>query len=414
MSTHARGAPSSLALYIACNAALQLQESVEVQPPTDEEAEGTAAHWVARRYLAGHAHELPLGAKFLSEGKQWEVTPDMYAGARLYVRALLSYILGGGIDPEVHIEEKVKIARVHETDCEGTPDMWRYFPDARYAYLEACPEGLPVDRFNAGLIKLLRVGDYKFGHRYVEVFENAQLSAYASGIMDLLGLHDIDDDLYVELILVQPRSYHPDGPVRIWRTKAINLRNILIAANDALERALMPITDAFFAPKAKTGPHCLDCRARHVCVTLQYQNGHIIDFSHKAERAELPPMALGQELMIIQEAIKRLTARETGLAAQADAMLRRGERVPFYHMEAKSGALTYFPNVTADEIVGLGEMAGVNLRKTPKLKDIVVTPTQAIDLGIDPDVMRHYAARSPGKMTLTRDNSVTARKVFSK
>lgn len=400
--------PSSLSLIIACNAALQLQESVPPLPATDDEAEGTAGHWVARRYLAGFAHELPLGSKFLSEGKEWKVTLDMQVGATLYVRAL------GGVDPEMHIEEFVAIPRVHDTECGGTPDGWRYFPDARTAFPGGCPEGLPLDRFLAGRIKLLRVGDYKFGHRYVEVFENPQLAPYASGVMDKLGLSEMDDDLYVELILVQPRSYHKDGPVRVWRTKAINLRNTLIAANDAAERALIPLSDKNFAPLARTGSHCLDCRARHVCTTLQYQTGSIVDFSHKAERSKLDPMSLGQELMILQEATKRLKARETGLAAQAEAMLRRGERVPFYHMDTQSGALAYFENVTADEIVGLGIMTGVDLRKTPKLKDLVVTPTQAIDLGIDPDVMEHYAKRYPGKMTLTRDNSVTARKVFSK
>lgn len=408
MSTHARAAPSSMALIIACHAALQLQESVPPLPATDDEAEGTAAHWVARRYLAGHGHELPIGAKFLSEGKQWEVTPDMYAGAKLYTRAL------GAPDPDIHIEEWLHIPRIHETACSGTPDMWRFFPDARAAYPNGCPEGFPVDQFNAGRIRLIRVGDYKFGHRFVEVFENAQLSAYAAGVMDKLGLLDIDDDLYVELILVQPRCYHKDGPCRMWRTKAINLRNVLIAANDAVERALMPISDKFFAPKAKTGPHCLDCRARHVCVTLQYQTGRLVDFSHAAERAELDPMSLGQELMIVQEAMQRLKARETGLAAQAEAMLNKGARVPFYHMEPGRATLAYFDNVTADEIVSLGEMCNVNLRKPPKLKDIVVTPTQGITLGIDPDVMAHYAARSPGKKTLTRDNSVTVKKVFSK
>lgn len=407
MSKHARAAPSSLALTIACNAALQLQESVPPLPPTEEKAEGVAAHWVARRHLAGYGHELPIGAKFHSEGREWEVTPEMHAGAVLYARTL------GAPDPELIIEEWVNIPRIHETDCGGTPDARRYFPDARVAYPNGCPPGLPSDRFEAGRMKLLRCGDYKFGYRYVEVYECAQLCAYVSGDMDARGLSEMDDDLYVELILVQPRSYHKEGPVRMWRTKAIGLRNALIAANDAVHRALIPLND-MFAPQAKTGSHCIDCTARHVCVTLQQQARRLVDFTHGPERGELSPMALGQELAIVQDAIKQLEARETGLAATAESFLRSGQPVPFFSMKPGRSYLIYRSDVTIDEIVGFGDFVGVNLRRPTELKNAVVTPTQAIDLGIDEKVMEAYAHRPPAAMKLTRDNLTQVRKVFAK
>lgn len=399
--------PSSLALTIACNAALQLQESVPPLPPTEEKAEGTAAHWVARRHLAGYASDLPIGAKFHSEGREWTVTPDMYAGAVLYARAL------GAPDSFMHIEEYVDIPRVHDTESGGTPDMWRFFSDARSAYPNGCPAGLPKDRFDAGIIKLIRCGDYKFGHRFVEVYENPQLSSYVSGVMDKLGLIEIDNDLYVELILVQPRCYHKDGPVRVWRTKAIGLRNILIAANDAASRALIPLGDPF-APMAKTGSHCTDCEARHVCVALQRQNGRIVEFTHTAERAELDPISLGQELVIVQDAIKQLEARETGLAAQAESMLRAGQPVPFFGLKPGRSILTYRNDVTVKEITGFGDMVNVNLRRPEELKNSVVTPTQAIALGIDEKVMEAYAHRPPGALQFTRDSSAQIRKVFAK
>ncbi len=402
-----RARPSSLALTIACNASLQLQEQVPPLPPTEEEQEGTAAHWVARRYLAGYGHELPVGAKFHSEGKEWTVDADMHAGAVLYARAL------DAPDAELHIEEWLPIRRVHDSECEGTPDAHRYFPDARIAYPHACPPGLPADRFQQGRIKLVRVGDYKYGHRYVEVFEHAQTSAYVSGVMDLHGLQDIDDDLYIEIIIVQPRSYSREGAVRVWRTKAINLRNIIIDANDAVDRALMPLGESF-APKATPGGHCIDCKARHVCGALQNSGFKWIDHSYTAERVELSSTAVGIELALLQEAMKRLEARKTGLEAQAEVMLRSGQSVPHFHMGPGKSVLTYYDNVNADELVGLGDLIGVDLRKKLARKDLVVTPTQAINLGIDPDVMSAYASRPTPALKLTRDNSITARKVFSK
>lgn len=401
-----RARPSALALTIACNASLQLQESVPPLPETDEEAEGTAAHWVARRHLAGFAHELPVGAKFHSGGKEWTVDDDMHAGATMYLRAL------GGYHPEQNVEKFVEVKRVHYTECAGTPDAWRFFPDARLAYAQR-PDDMPEHAYDAGLVKVLRVGDYKYGHRYVEVFENAQLSSYAAGILDELELGDLDELLYVELVLVQPRSYHRDGPVRVWRTKAVNLRSIINDAHEAVDVALMPLGEPF-APKAKTGPHCLDCKARHVCAALLGNVQRLVDYSHTAERVELTALALGQELAIIEDAIDRLKARQTGLAAQAEHWLRSGSVVPFYHMEPGQSKLTYHDDVNADELVSLGDLIGIDVRKKLQRKDLVVTPTQAIALGIDPEVMKAYASRPPGAMKLARDNTITARKVFSK
>lgn len=413
MSEHARVAPSSLALTVACHASLQLQESVPPMPETDEEAEGTAAHWVARRYLAGYGNELPVGAKFISNGKEWTVDADMFAGARLYERAM------GGQHPDMQIERRVEIPRIHLNYCSGTPDGFRYFEDARDAYITEAtlgetPQGLPADLFHAGRLRLIRVGEYKYGHRYVEVFRNHQMSGYASGVTELYELSEDDETIFVELILVQPRSYHPDGPVRVWRVPLPALNTTIIEAGNAARYALIPLDDVSHAPRARTGTHCVDCRARHVCGTLQVNTQRLVDFAHGPERVDLPPMAMGQELMIIEDAIERLEARRTGLAAQAEAMLRAGKPVPFYHMEPGQSKLTYFDNVNADELVGLGDLLGINLRRTLALKDQIVTPSQAIQLGIDADVMKSYARRPTGALRLARDNSITPQKVFSK
>lgn len=408
VNSHARVRPSGLALTIACNASLQLQEAVVPLPPTDEILEGNAAHWVARRYLAGYAHELPEGATFHFEGREWKVDIDMRAGAQLYVNAL------GGVDPEMHIEETLRIPRVHVIHCSGTPDGWRYYFDARLAYPHGPPEGLPADKFHAGRLKLLRVGDYKFGHRYVEVFENPQLAAYASGVYELLGLNEDDQDTYVELVLVQPRSFHPDGPVRVWRTPGPSLNTIIIKAGNAARRALLSLHDATYAPEAQTGPHCIDCTARHACRALQLNTRRLVDFAHAPEFVELPPQAIGQELAIVDDALKQLEARRTGLAAQAEIFVRDGKAVPFYGMKPGRSILTYHENVNADELVSLGDLLNIDLRRKLERKDLVVTPSQAIQLGIDEQVMSNYAARPKGAMKLTRDDPITARKVFSK
>lgn len=393
MSEHAPIAPSALALTVACHASVKLQASVPLLPETEDELEGAAAHWVAMRYAAGYGSELPVGAKFTSKGREWTVDIDMVTGAMIYQQAL------GGPHPTLRLEDGVQIPRVHESKCWGTPDAWRYFPEYNF------PPELKLPRTT---VKLIRLGEYKYGHRFVEVFENYQGSSYLSGVMKRLGLDDNDGDLWVELILVQPRNYHPEGPVRVWRGPANMLRATLNIARSAAAEALGD------HPRATTNDGCIDCRARHACRTLQLATNAYIEFSTTGELVEMPAEAMGQELAMVEDAIKRLEARATGLGAQAEALLRQGKHVAFYHMAPGQSRRVYREDVSVDEITGLGDLLGINLRKAQTLKDSLVTPTQAIQLGIDEATMKSYSHRPPAAQKLTRDNSITARKVFSK
>jgi hypothetical protein len=226
--------------------------------------------------------------------------------------------------------------------------------------------------------------------------------------MERLGLDDNDPDLFCELTLVQPRIYHPEGPVRSWRCHVSMLRAILNIARGAATEALNP------NPRTITNNACIDCKARHVCKTLHYATDAFIEFSGTAEVVELPPEAMGQELAMIDDAIKRLEARRTGLAAQGEALARQGKPIAFYHLAPGQSRLAYFENVNVPELIGLGEVIGIDLRKPQTLKESIVTPTQAIALGVDESVMRSYAHRPKPGLKFTRDNAITARKVFSK
>lgn len=386
--------PSRLALTVACPASLQLEASVPLLPETEEEAEGTAAHWIAMRYASGYHMQHPVGSKFISNGREWEVDLDMVVGAVMYTRAL------GGPHNDLRLEDGVTIKEIHPTHCRGTPDAFRYFPN--YVF----PEGTP--NVPAHAVRLVRLGDYKFGHRFVEVYGCYQLLSYLSGVLDRLQLDERDEYLWAELVLVQPRSYHRDGPVRVWRFQISEMRAWLNHAMSAVREALEP------NPRAITNDSCTDCKARHVCVVKQRCAQALIDFSGVAEVVELPPEALGQELALVQDAIKRLEARETGLKAQAEVFARQGKPVAFYHMEAGGSYLIYKDDVNVDEVVDLGDVLGIDLRKERTKKATLVTPTQAIQLGIDAGVMAKYSHRPPASMKLTRDNSITASKVFSK
>lgn len=414
MSTHAPIAPSGLALTVACAASVGLQASVIPLPPTEEELEGTAAHWIALQYANGYGRNWPVGAKFNSGGREWEVDLDMVTGATMYANAC------GGPHTDLRLEDAVRVSWIHPTHCYGTPDAWRFFPDARAALTAVfngtaweVPRDFPLDQFNGGKLKLVRVADYKYGHRYVEVFGCYQLIAYVAGVMERLQLDINDPSVWLELILVQPRCYHRDGPVRRW---IIPAHTIIAYLNIARSRALEALGEGpqlqNGKPRATTNDSCIDCKARHVCKTLQYATGAFIEFSGAAEVVELPPEAMGQELAMVEDAIERLKARRSGLAARAEAYIKAGVPVACYHVEPGESRSIYKDDVDVDEVIGLGDLLGIELRKKQTKKDLLVTPTQAIQLGVDAETMKHYAHRPPAALKLARDDSTTASKVF--
>src|SRR5690606_25074571 len=106
----------------------------------------------------------------------WTIDADMIAGAKLFRDACLAP-LGPWNVSSGHYEQRVDIPRVH-AECWGTPDFWTaVFPEDE-----------------RGSKRYVRVVDYKYGHRFVEVFENLQLAAYASGVLSQLSISTGDDE----------------------------------------------------------------------------------------------------------------------------------------------------------------------------------------------------------------------------
>ncbi len=366
--THATIAPSSLARTVQCAFSVTASLPYLNEPATEEQQEGDAAHWVALQMSQGVT---PRVGALAPNGVP--VTDDMIDGGTIWADTVGPYGVA---------EVPVLIPRIHPTECWGTPDNRRW----------------------DGIDGVLRVFDYKFGHDFVEVFENWQTTAYASGILDTLELDGYDDQhVWVEHVIVQPRSYHADGPVRSWKERAIDLRARVNVAWSAAHAALAP------NPEANTGPECIHCPARHECRTLQLAAGRIAEMMGRGERTNMPAAAVGVELTILDRAAELLDARRTGLKAQAEAMIRRGERVPGWAVEHGAGRLAWLPDAPVTELVGMGDVMGVDLRKPVAL----ITPTQAKKL-IDATVIDAYASRPKTAAKLVIDSTTAARKVFAK
>lgn len=362
--------PSGLDLTVRCPGSFQLQARVAPLATTFEQAEGTGAHVVALKVANDARAEWPLGRKFEVEGHKLEVDDDMLDGAELY---------RGEAQPGGRFEEPLSIPDIHPA-CHGTPDYWRVIMET--------------------FLRLLKVIDYKYGHRYVEVFECYQLISYAAGVIRLLNL---PADFPVMLVIVQPRSYSSEGPIREWNTTAGEI--IRICHEVIYPKVQLSLGEN---PPTVSGRHCLDCKARHLCKTYQQTTESLVDFSGTAEVHELNPETLGQELRLLTEAIKRLEGRKTGLYEHASSLAKSGGRIHHWGLEDSKGKLGWMANTTVEQIAGMGDLLGIETRKPAALR----TPTQVIAAGIDESVVMQYAERPRGARRLVPDDTFKLRKIF--
>lgn len=365
--------PSGAGQWIVCNGAPKLEALYPEDRDSEAAREGTAAHWARAEVLNGRA---------VAEGQITDagfvLTREMVEAAESSLRRVHALIAKHGEQPTMFIEHQLQIDRVHSM-CKGTVDLALYFPLARMLYVE----------------------DFKYGHGWVEVFECWQLLCYLAGLLQLLNIEGRTNDLTVVLAVEQPRSFHPDGPYRTWEITPGEARPYIARLNEAA-RGVMGAD-----PALRVNPSCQYCKARHACPALQ-ANGLIgIDMSRSAVPFDLPPHALGIELADVRRAIKALQARETGLAGQAEALITRGERVPFWSIERKPGALEW--TVPTDQVLALGSMLGIALTKPIA----PITPTQARDAGLPPDLLAAFAERKAGTPKLIMQDDNTARKIFS-
>jgi hypothetical protein len=181
-----------------------------------------------------------VGVRLLASGIAGvEVTEEMAGAVQVYLDAVRGDLGDPSPEVELLIEHQFDLSRLH-------PGMFGTC-DAVIIYK------------HAGLI---RVFDYKHGQGVpVEVKDNPQLMYYALGAL-LTITHPVTE---VEMVVVQPRCSHRDGPVRRHRIPAIELLDF---STDLIEYA--KATEAPDAPLVP-GDHCRFCPAAATCPALERQ-----------------------------------------------------------------------------------------------------------------------------------------------
>ena len=330
--------PSSFDRLVACGGSLLLEEMYP-SPEGVEALEGTAAHECARFMFEGLSYKVGD-----TDGNGTEINQEMLDGAAEFVELVKSW----GVEPV--IEQQIPCASIHP-DCGGTPDAWG------------------VDRPK----KIIHLGDFKFGHRYVPI-TTYQLVAYLSGILDQLGIAEKDFMQWrVVFYICQPRFFAGE---RI-RTRDVNVSSVA-SSFETLKMATRIAVGS--SPECRTGSHCRDCDGRKACVALQKSAANVMSVVQRVEDFGLDPSQTGQELRRLHQAQEVLEARIAGLSESAIAFIGTGKRVDGYEMVSETGREKW-KSESEKDVAGFGEMLGIDLAKPRE----PVTPAQARKKGFNPD-----------------------------
>ena len=334
--------------------------SVAAQRPYPNESnlaadEGTAAHELSERCFADGTRAADhIGEMLVVRNHTFECDEDFAESLDLYidfVRDNHSPDLGD----VMLVETRFDLSKQVLDGMFGTCDVIIYQP-----------------RF-----RRLMVIDLKFGKNHVvEAKGSHQLRYYALGAI-LTGEFDVDE---IDMVIVQPRAAHPDGPIRRDLTSAMDLLEFKADLKDAALRALSPDAPRF------SGSWCQFCRDEGACETRRKQA--IADA--KKEFAAIPVEDLESET--ISEVLAEARSIKSWVrAVEAEALRRLGEgrEVPGQKLVAKRPRRKWF----ADEIL----------------------VAQAIidELGVDEDLLWERKLHSPRQMEMRLRDHKKALAAFS-
>lgn len=298
---HSHLGASSSYRWMACPGSVALSKDVP-RKDTVFSKEGTAAHKLGEiAYEAGMHPSNWLGEKI----EDVEVTHNMVDAVAIYVDYLRDLAI---LDNDLRLEHKFDLSKLNPpAPMFGTSDCTCYVP------LE---------------FKLI-VADYKHGAGVaVEVENNSQLMYYALGAMLELGKQKKVEE--IEMVIIQPRAQHRDGPIRKW---SCTRQDILKFAGDliaAAQKTMVPEADLH------AGKHCRFCPAQPRCPALHHETKEIakLEFSESAPLVD-PRLLSAEQVSYILERADLIEDWVRSIRVHVQSELEAGKNIPGWKLVQK-------------------------------------------------------------------------------
>lgn len=379
---HVELSPSSSHRWMHCPGSIEAERGLP-DSDTIHSREGTAAHALGELAFTRNRHpETWLGD--VVEGIT--VTQEMVDNVEVYVDVLRDYADGADI---VRIERKLAIPRGM-----NPPGPMMGTSDANFVYESA---------------RLLRVVDLKYGKGVVvEAEDNPQLGYYALMAWLDLWAHSrvlAESIETVELVIVQPRAFHADGPIRTHRLSLRELKDFGRELLAAAQRAMAPQ-----APRI-AGDHCGWCKAKLTCsefrgkalAVAQVEFGDVLDGGVVVpDPAALSPDHLGA----ILKAADVLDAWLKAVRGRAMSDLEAGRPVTGFALKPKRATRKWADEDAVKKWAKSSKVKLADITTTPELKSPAQVEAVAKKVGLTlPAELIH---RISSGYTLTTDDDPNA------
>lgn len=394
IAVHSKIGASTCERWWNCPGSVRLVTECPKQKPSVYADEGTVAHLVgewglrtgrdAVEYVGQKAiqikdkdgdikfeFDVPKGAT--RTGLEIEVTDEMAEAVQMYLDTIRfdmeTYDLGVN---DIKIEHRFHLTHIDQ-DAYGTNDC-----------------NLPV------FLDKVIVYDYKHGQGVaVDAEENKQLMYYA------LGAAELGDYDTIEVVIVQPRAIHRDGPIRRWTLSIDDLRAFAEELKDKIAATRLPDADL------NAGPWCKKsfCPAMATCPAIRGSVGTEAALVFDKPLTVLPrPETLSPEMLRrILDAMPMAEAWLTSVWAYAEAKANNGEKILGYKLvQGREGNRKW----NAEDQVILDRVDEMNSDIIP-YKEVIKSPAVLEkEMGKKEFQiwLNRLTTRSPGKIIMVPEN----------
>jgi hypothetical protein len=328
---------------MACPGSINLSRGLPTYS-TEYSREGTAAHNLMEKALLSRTKLEPADyvGEMMSDGEggEVEVTEEMAEAVKMFTDHARTR---WGEGTPIGVEAKFNLAPLGPPeDMFGTTDHWAYDGETRTLFID----------------------DYKHGQGVVkEAIENEQLMYYGVGGLLVLGnRYPVDR---VVLTIVQPRAYHPDGPIRSWSTTPAELLDFVGLLFDAARATQDP------AAPLVPGEHCRFCPAAGVCPAKKIEAQALaqIEFETLPEFGPPAPATLPVEVLA-DMATKFHILKDWMKQSEAliEAKLRSGEEVPGFKLVERRKTRRWVDPSATEQFLKEEGYSPDEYNETPELK----------------------------------------------
>lgn len=393
-------------------------------PPADTTryaAEGTAAHWLCEHVLTNKiAYNAQwdathmIGEPIEGDDMQFTVTEEMADAVNLYVDTILEDIkrIGCTLRGSLEVEGK---------------DSWQHWdkktqerPNQNWVNIEKGFELKDVDTEARGTNdasiyrpgETLIVYDFKYGQGIaVEAQENKQMLYYAIGAAG----NNLMKFKSIELVIIQPRAQHPQGPVRRWITTPEYVAQFKKELREHIAETRNPNAIT------KTGKWCRFCNAKMICPAMRDKSYEVakIDFAQAPEKNILktPDQLSKEELKLFLDNVDLLENYIAQVKAYAFKVLDNGGNIDGYKL-VRSGKAHRKWNGADEDVASMLEME-LGLTHDDLYTSSLKTPAQVEKLFKGAakksaiEVVSAYSFKPEGELKLVREDDLREKQLPS-